>query len=58
MTAVIVSPGKANVTHHANEATAVDKRAETVSPDLVQFAEELLIIRNVAHLAVGSSIFL
>jgi len=50
---IILAPGEADVTHHADEASSGDEHAERLRPHELKFAEELFVFLDVAQLALG-----
>ena len=58
MPAGVPSPRKADVAHHAHEASAGDQRFAAHAPDLVELIEELVVILDPAQLAVVPAILL
>ena len=58
MPAGILPPRKADVAHHADEASAGDQRLMAHAPDVVELVEELFVILDPAQLAVAPAVFL
>ena len=52
----ILASGKANVSHHANQASTRDQGVKAVFPDFIQLPKELFVIFNVTQLCVGVSV--
>src|ERR1039458_10097738 len=51
--ALVLTPGEAHVADHHNESSPRHQAAKALSPDGVQFAEELGVVRFVAKLALS-----
>ena len=58
MAAIVLPPGQAHITHHADETAAGNKRAETMRPNFVEFGEELVVVVDVPHLPFRIPVFL